>query len=485
MQKRRNSELARSVEIGRNRLTVTAISRIAQGAPVALAPGVLSDLEHRYVQAEQISTRQSVYGRSTGVGGNRLTSVDPEDEDHGMRLLRSHAADVGPSVPRSAVRAMLAVRLSQLAQGGSGINPEVVAGLERMVQMGALPELKTIGSIGTGDLAALAGTALALTGERPTTAPFEPISPFGMESALPFMSSSALTIARAALALDELHRLERAGRVIAALSALTVQANPQAFSKTAAKATAAPGAARVALEMRKHMNRMSVPARIQDPYGFRAYVPSHATVLTAMETLQARLEELAASAQENPLFDFLNSKAVHHGNFHQVALSLALDGMNLALAQCAPLVISRITMLHEPAFSGLKPFLARGPSGASGHMMTEYVAAGALAELRAAAQPASLGTVTLSRGAEEDASFATQAVVQFERAVEHYRPLLAVELLSAHRAISQLGRRAPKRLLPVVAFLHRELPVVDADHDLRPEIEKAAALLDDLADGVF
>lgn len=482
---------SRPVEIGRRRLTVADISRIARGSDVVLAPEVIPGLQSAYECAEEISARYPVYGRSTGVGANRLTPVEPDDSDHGMRLLRSHAADAGPAVPRPAVRAMLAIRLAQLAGGQSGINPEVAVGLERMLQADALPGLRELGSVGTADLAALAGTALALTGERPVLpsdpgAPrFEPISPFGMESALPFMSSSALTLARAALALDELQRLERSGRIIAALSALAVRANTRAFSRASAQAAASPGAARVAQEMRKLTKRTPVPARIQDPFGFRAYVPSQAAVVAAMETLQLRLEQLCSASQENPLFDFRHSRVIHHGNFHQVALGLAVDGLNLALARSAPLIISRIAMLHEPAFSGVEPFLARGPAGSSGYMMIEYIAASAMGELRNAAQPASLGTVVLSRGAEEDASFASQAVVQLERAVQHYRPMLAVELLSAHRAAYQLGKCPPKILRPVVSRLHDELPVMGADHDLRPEVETAADLLDDLADGVL
>lgn len=469
------------VEIGGGPLRAEQIVRVAAGAPVALAPHVLPALERASLQAAAISERRAVYGRSTGVGANRLTAVDPRDTEHGMRLLRSHAADAGAIIPAPTVRAMLAIRLSQLARGKSGIEPRIVAGLERMLRTGALPELRELGSIGTADLAALAGTALALTGERPTAVPFDPLAPFGMESALPFMSSSALTLARAVLALEELRRLDRAGRVTAALSARAVRANTQAFSEAAAQACAAPGAVRVAREMRLLTGRIPYPARVQDPFGFRAYVPSQAAVVAAMDDLRVRVERLASAGQENPLFDFRHSRVVHHGSFHQVALGLAVDALNLALAQSAPLVLARIAMLHDPMFNGGRPFLATGPAGSSGHMMTEYIAAAAAAELRNAAQPASLGSVVLSRGAEEDASFASQAVVQLERAVRHYRPLLAVELLSAHRAAHQQGTAMPGRLDAVAARLREALPVVDEDHDLRPEIERAQELLAELA----
>ena len=84
-----------------------------------------------------------------------------------MRLLRSHAVDAGDPLDDRTVRAMLAVRLVQLCVPGAGLDPEILGGLERMLNEDALPELLQYASIGTGDLAALAGTALTLIGERP------------------------------------------------------------------------------------------------------------------------------------------------------------------------------------------------------------------------------------------------------------------------------------------------------------------------------
>ena len=99
---------------------------------------------------------------------------------------------------------MLAVRLIQLCVPGAGLDPAILAGLETMLNEDALPELRQYASIGTGDLAPLAGTALTLIGERPASKPLTPMAPWGADSALPFMSSSALTVGRGCLALEEL-----------------------------------------------------------------------------------------------------------------------------------------------------------------------------------------------------------------------------------------------------------------------------------------
>ena len=190
--------------------------------------------------AADLSTRFPTYGRTTGVGANRNTPVASDDPMFGMRLLRSHAVDAGDALADRTVRAMLAVRLVQLCVPGAGLDPEILRGLERMLNEDALPELLQYASIGTGDLAALAGTALTLIGERPATAPLAPMRPWGADSALPFMSSSALTLGRSCLSLDELARLEKASSVIYMLSFTALHGNPSAFSPAAARAAAAP-----------------------------------------------------------------------------------------------------------------------------------------------------------------------------------------------------------------------------------------------------
>ncbi|WP_129662219.1 aromatic amino acid ammonia-lyase [Rothia uropygialis] len=469
------------VQVDGTGLTIADIDRIANGAGVRLAPEALDRIRRQHRQAREISERQPVYGQSTGVGANRFVQIDEQDGDHGLRLLRSHAADAGSGVPAETVRVMLAIRLSQLAASGSGISPDIVQGLERMLRDDALPTIRTVGGIGTADLAALASTALALHGERPTTRPLAATVPFGRDSALPFMSSSALTLARAARSLARLRELERSSRVVAALSATAVRANRQAFSPQAGRAAVIPAATRVAEEMRELLEDESEPARIQDPFGLRAYIQSQGAVVEAMDRLLNLVEPLTSVAQENPLFDFESQSAVHHGGFHQVSLGLAIDGLDLALAQSAPLVMSRITMLHDPAYTGTPSFLADGTDGSSGHMMLEYIAASAMAQLRNAAQPASMNTVVLSQGAEEDASFATQAVDQLERAADNYQMMLSIELLSAHRAIDLLGRTTSTPLNRAILHMREAVPVVAADHDLRPDIDSASRALTGLA----
>src|SRR5206468_3578178 len=140
----------------------------AGGTMASLAPSAVERMAESQRSARATALDRPVYGRSTGVGANRSVTLDGTDEGniYGLNLLRSHAVDAGRTLEREAVRAMLVIRLSQLAAGSSGIAPNVADELLAMLNADALPEVREFGGIGTADLPALAGTALTLLGER-------------------------------------------------------------------------------------------------------------------------------------------------------------------------------------------------------------------------------------------------------------------------------------------------------------------------------
>jgi len=159
---------------------------------------------------------------------------------------------------------------------------------------------------------------------------------------------------------------------------------------------------------------------------------------------------------------------------------MALDTAVLGVAQTGQLVLGRLASLIEPSFTGLAPFLGDGTPSASGIMILEYVAASALSELRAAATPAGLQSVTLSRGVEEDASFASLAAKQALAAIGSHRTLVACELVAAIRALRMRDSKTPDGVRAALDICE-VLPYGTADRDLTLDVETATALLPDLA----
>ncbi|MFD5404568.1 aromatic amino acid ammonia-lyase [Streptomyces griseorubiginosus] len=544
-------------------LGVADVVRLADGSARPV-PGTdaMKRVAESWDAARQIAATGRVYGRSTGVGANRNEDV-PTDAaaEHGLRLLRSHAGAIGEELPARQVRAMLAVRANQLLAGGAGLRPTVVTALCEALENGAYPVVNEFGSVGTGDIAALAQAGLALAGEHPwretgsggagvgggrdavvagvggrdagggrrdagsggvgggrrgaesagvggpgvalggasPSAPRHPEprrpasgapEPQALDNndALAFISSNALTLGQAALALHELRGLVEATQVVAALSLLAVDGSHEAYAAPVHAARPHRGSAEVARRMRQLIGAEDRPTpplgRIQDPYGFRCLPQIHGPAHDAADALEEVLAIEINAAAENPLISPEDMAAYHHGGFYQAQLALALDHFRLALTQVARLSTSRLSTLNEPAFTRLRPFLADQEPASSGVMILEYAAGAALGDLRAFSAPASLGHAVLSRGVEEQASFASLAARQTLRACGAYRLVVGCELVAAVRALRQRDLR-PEPGLPVSRALELAETVLaedPADRPLTGDVTAAAALLDRFTD---
>ncbi|RFU87854.1 histidine ammonia-lyase [Streptomyces triticagri] len=457
-------------------------------APVPASEAV-KRAEVSWDTARELAAAGRVYGRSTGVGANRSESVPTEAAaEHGLRLLRSHAGAIGEELPAREVRAMLAVRANQILAGGAGLRPTVVTSLCEALTSGAYPVVHEYGSVGTGDIAALSEAGLALAGERPWRGGRAP-EPLALDNndALALISSNALTLGQAALALEELRTLTVATQVVGALSLLAVDGSYEAYAEPVHAARPHRGSYAVAAHSRHLLGAPERPTpplgRIQDPYGFRCLPQIHGPARDAADTLEQTLAIELNAAAENPLISADDHAAYHHGGFYLAQLALALDHFRLALMGTARLSTARLAALNEPGFTRLRPFLADGEAASSGVMILEYAAGAALGELREVSAPSSLGHTVLSRGVEEQASFASLAARQTLRVAEPYRLVVGCELVAAVRAL-RLRDLQPEPELPVgVAFrLAAELLDDDpADRPLTDDVTAAAGLLDRLA----
>lgn len=471
-----------AVVIDGGHLALADVERIADRAAIPLlAEGVLERVASCAAYAEEVARCRPVYGRSTGVGANRMVAVsDPAAQ--AVRLLRSHATSAGPLRDAPRVRAMLTIRLNQLAAGGNGVAPDVVAALAQMVAADALPPIREWVGIGTGDLSALGTTALALMGEVSCTAAVPRMVGFGAGDALAFLSSNAAALGDAALGVVELDRLADASLVTAALTCVAVRGNVEAFAPVVESVTPFPGTATVCRVLRGLVASSDPvqPARIQDPFALRVLPQVGGAWLDALSRAADVVQVMAGAASENPALS-PELGVAHHGGFHAAYLGQALDALRSATAQAAHLSVARTAMLNEPSITGDEPFLGDGTPGVSGTMVVEYAVAAALGQLVAEAAPTGLQSVTLSRGLEEGASYAAQAATRTMASASPLRAVIAGELLLAARALGPDGGVGPV-LRPVLDAVAGAVPLLAdrRDRDLTAELMALGALVDRL-----
>ena len=259
-----------------------------------------------------------------------------------------------------------------------------------------------------------------------------------------------------------------------------MRGNPEAVGPAVRTVTPFPGVVSVADRMTNLLTTQGIETiHLQDFFGLRTWPQAHGPLLDRLADLQCVVETSFNTSSENPVFlTGPDESAAHHGAFHAAYLALALDTSLLALTRSARSGQSRIAHLLTDSTTGLPRFLADVRRGSSGLLIGKYVAGSAMASIRDhASSPASVQTISISAGVEDDASFASVAASRFSPAVASYRRLLAVELVCAVRAIRLRGAQL-HGLLGEAFEACAGLPNVMADRDVEPNFSAADALLD-------
>jgi histidine ammonia-lyase len=179
------------------------------------------------------------------------------------------------------------------------------------------------------------------------------------------------------------------------------------------------------------------------------------------------------AAVDNPVV--VAGRVESNGNFHGAPLAYVLDFLAIPAADVASMSERRTDRMLDVARSrGLPAFLADDPGVDSGHMIAQYSQAALVSEMKRLAVPASVDSIPSSAMQEDHVSMGWSAARKLRRSLDALARVLAVELLTAARA---LELRAPLRPGPateaVVAALRERVPGPGPDRHLAPDIEAA------------
>src|SRR5436190_11160663 len=458
-------------------LPPAAVVRVArEGAPVELAPVARGRNEAARHAVEVLLARgDELYGASTGVGPLREHRVGEGDRaEHQLSLLRSHACGAGREVPEELVRAAMATRANQLGAGGAGVSDGLLDALVDALNAGDIPATRELGSLGAGDLTALADIALALVeGGRVRLGP---------RDGLAFMSSNAVTIAHAALLVVDAGALLDRWLTVAALSFEAAGADPAVLDPRVHAGRHLPGQVAVAARMLELLAGVDGRTReagtlVQDPYPFRALPQVDGVVHEALTALDQVVTHELNFAGENALIVADDEVALANGNPHAAVLANAIDGLRTALAQSAALIAARVSALLDTSLTGLPAFLAVNPGSESGALILEYTAHASAAEVRSLVTPVAAQTVSVARGVESHASLAPIAARRAHEALDALRVLVAVELVAAVRALRLAGHEpVGSGARPLYDAAAAELDPEMRDRPLGPDVEAARLL---------
>ena len=284
------------------------------------------------------------------------------------------------------------------------------------------------------------------------------------------------------LALHDLRRLLRTADVAAAMSVESLLGTDAVFAADLQALRPHPGQAASAANLRALLAGSGIMAshrgpectRVQDAYSLRCSPQVHGAVRDTLAHAEVVAGRELAAAIDNPVV-LPDGRVESNGNFHGAPLGYVLDFLAIAVADLASISERRTDRFLDVSRSaGLPPFLAHDPGVDSGHMIAQYTQAGIVSELKRLAVPASVDSIPSSAMQEDHVSMGWAAARKLRRAVDGLGRVLAIELLTAARA---LDLRAPLVPAPataaVVAGLREHVAGPGPDRHLGPEIDAA------------
>jgi histidine ammonia-lyase len=478
---------------------VVAVARHRR--PVRIGSAAVEAVTRAHATATAlIDKEQVVYGLSTGFGALADRYIAPELRAAlQIGLVRSHAATVGEEIEPEAVRAMMLLRAATLAKGFSGIRLELVDALVGLLNKGVTPIVREHGSLGcSGDLAPLAHVALALTGEGQVldsggqrleaeaalrVAGLTPITLEAKEG-LALTNGTDGMLGLLCLACTDIERLLRTAEVGAAMSVEALLGTDRAFLPELAALRPHPGQAVSAANLLRVLAGSEVVAshhlddsRVQDAYSLRCAPQVLGAGRDTLEHARAVVGRELASAIDNPVV-LPDGRVASCGNFHGAPLGYVADFLAVAVADLASMAERRIDRHLDPARShGLPAFLAADPGVDSGLMLAQYSAAALVAECRRLAVPASVDNVPTSAMQEDHVSMGWAAACKLRRAVADATRVVAIEVMTAARAVEVRPHRPAAATAAVVAGLRTGVPGMGPDRYLAPEIDRTTELV--------
>jgi histidine ammonia-lyase len=482
------------------RSDVVAVAR--DGATVTLGTAALDEVAKSRAHIEQLAGAQTpTYGVSTGFGALATRHIPPDRRAALQRsLIRSHAAGAGAPVEDEVVRALMLLRLRTLATGRTGVRPSIVETMAKLLNAGIVPVVHEYGSLGcSGDLAPLSAVALTLMGEGDVTVAgrvtgagdalrdkgIEPVT-LAEKEGLALINGTDGMLGMLVMALADLTRLLDVADLTAAMSVEALLGTDRVFSDDLQRLRPHPGQARSAQRMRELLDGSAIVEshrgpdcnRVQDAYSLRCAPQVHGAARDTVSYVETVADRELAAAIDNPVV-LPDGRVESNGNFHGAPIAYPLDFLAIPVADVASMAERRTDrMLDATRSHGLPPFLADDPGVDSGHMIAQYTQAAIVSELKRLAVPASVDSIPSSAMQEDHVSMGWSAARKLRTAIDGLTTVLAIELLTAARA---LDLRAPLTPAPatarVVAALRERVPGPGTDRHLAPEIQAAEDLI--------
>lgn len=469
--------------------------------PIHLSKKSRDRIQHcrNYLEEKLKDPKNVIYGINTGFGALCDVKISGQ-ELHQLQenLVMSHACGTGDLVPVEIVRMMLLLKIRNLSLGYSGVRIELVDKLIEFFNAGITPKIYQLGSLGaSGDLAPLAHLCLPILGKgeildnQDWKDAAEVLAERGIQTmrlaakeGLALLNGTQFSTAYASYAALHGAKLCRLANMITALSLEAYNGQIAPFHHRIHEIRAQKGQQIAAIEILHWLEESDIKTlsleSVQDPYSFRCTPQVHGASYDAIEYLQTIVENEINGVSDNPLLFPEEDMIVSGGNFHAQPIALALDFSAIAIAELGNISERRLYKLIN-GDRDLPPFLIDDPGLHSGLMILQYSAASIASQNKQFCSPASVDSITSSRGQEDHVSMAANAGTKTYRVIQNVYRILACEMIAASQAMAfRKNRNYSKKIQALLDEFRVEVPFIDQDRVISLDMHKAEAFLRNL-----
>lgn len=476
-------------------LTLKAIQQcINHQVELMLDESALALIEASHQRVHSILLeKKTVYGINTGFGSLANQRIS---DDHlkslQKNLVLSHACGTGELLPDETVALILLLKINALAQGYSGVRPELINALIKLYNHKVYPCIPEKGSVGaSGDLVPLAHMSLVLLGvgnvrydgrlisaEEGLAIAGLSVMELGPKEGLALLNGLQVSAAICMQAFFKTEQIFEAAVIAGSLSVEAAKGSHVPFDPRIHIAKGHQAQRDVAAQYLALLEGSAICdshrecSKVQDPYSLRCQPQVMGAVLHQMRFVGQTLEVEANSVSDNPLVFIDDGDILSGGNFHGEIIAMAADNLALAIAEMGALSERRIALLIDHHFSNLPAFLVKNGGLNSGFMIAHVTAAACASDNKALAHPHSVDSMPTSANQEDHVSMATNAARRLNAMVDNTATIIAIELLAATQGLEFHKPLKPSlRLETIYDQIRAVIPPYDTDRYFAPDIE--------------
>ncbi len=434
-----------------------------------------------------------IYGVTTGFGALSDVKISrKETRQLQKNIIMSHAAGVGNILDEETIRAVMVLRIKDLARGHSGIRLETVHQLIELLNRGICPVVPEQGSVGaSGDLAPLAHLSLVLIGQGEALYRGKRMSgldalrncnlePLELEAGegLALVNGTQMMTAIGGLSVYDSIRLSKMTDIAASMSLEVLMGTRTEFDARIHQVRPHPGQIAAAANMERITRNSEIISshkdcsRIQDAYTLRCSPQVHGASKDAIGYSKRVIETEMNSSTNNPLIFSDSEEFLLGGNFHGQPVALAMDFLSIALSELANISERRVERLVNPQLSGLPAFLVSDGGLNSGFMLAQYTAASLVSENKALSHPASVDSIPTSANKEDHVSMGSICARKCREIAKNTEHVIAIEFLCAAQAMDLFTNLKPgEGTLAAYRAIRDAVPHLEKDRVISKDIE--------------